>query len=100
MHGIALIGADGLASTVRYQLASKILSPLRGHGQPRYSNRTAWRATVPSTAAAGRICASEIVHLWLGRNAHLVHYPVKGGTAINIVAITSDRRDHPNWAGG
>jgi salicylate hydroxylase len=96
-HGIALVGADGLSSIVRFELASKFLWSLRGHGQPRYSNRTAWRATVPCTAAPADFRAT-IVHLWLGRKAHLVHYPVKGGTAINIVAIAGDLRDRANWA--
>ncbi len=96
-HGIALIGADGLASMVRYELASNSLSPLKVHGEPRYSNRTAWRATVPCTAVPADF-REDIIRLWLGRNAHLVHYPVKGGTAINIVAITNERRTYRNWA--
>jgi salicylate hydroxylase len=96
-HGIALIGADGLSSIVRFELASKFLWSLRARGQPRYSNRTAWRATIPYTAAPADF-REAVVHLWLGRNAHLVHYPVKDGTAINIVAIAGDRRDRANWA--
>ena len=96
-HGTALIGADGLTSMVRYELTSKSLSPLKGRGEPRYSNRTAWRATVPYTAVSADF-REPIIRLWLGRNAHLVHYPVKGGTAINIVAITNERRSYRNWA--
>ena len=96
-HGIALIGADGLSSMVHFELAAKSRLSLRRHEQPRYSNRTAWRATIPYTAAPADF-REAIVHLWLGRNAHLVHYPVKGGTAINIVAIAGDRRDRANWA--
>ena len=96
LHGLALIGADGHASMVRYELASKSISPLK-HVQPRYSNRTAWRATVPATAVPEGFREAAI-HLWLGRSAHLVHYPVKGGAAINIVAITNERRTYRNWA--
>ena len=33
------------------------------------------------------------VQLWLGRDAHLVHYPVKAGALINIVAIVDDDLD-------
>jgi salicylate hydroxylase len=88
-HGVALIGADGLNSIVRYDLAPK--------REPRYSNRTAWRATVPAIDVAEEFRRTNI-HLWLGRNAHLVHYPVKGGAAINIVAITKERRRYRNWA--
>jgi len=96
-HGIALIGADGLASLLRYELASQSLTRLKGLDEPRYSNRTAWRATVPVTAVPAEF-REEVIHLWLGHNTHLVHYPVKGGTAINIVAITNERRTYRNWA--
>ena len=36
-----------------------------------------------------------LIHLWLGRDAHLVHYPVKGGSVINIVVITADSWNAP-----
>jgi salicylate hydroxylase len=96
-HGIALIGADGLSSIIRYDLATMGRWHNAASSQPRYSNRTAWRATVPHSAVPDEFRES-VVHLWLGRKAHLVHYPVKGGTAINIVAITTDDRSRPNWA--
>ncbi len=38
------------------------------------------------------------MQLWLGRNAHLVHYPVKSGTLINIVAIVTDHWAEPGWS--
>ena len=41
---------------------------------------------------------TDEVQLWLGRNAHLVHYPVKAGTLINIVAIVNDRWAQPGWS--
>jgi salicylate hydroxylase len=37
------------------------------------------------------------VQLWLGRSAHIVHYPVKGGTLINIVAIVDDDWSETGW---
>ncbi|HEY4746564.1 MAG TPA: FAD-dependent monooxygenase, partial [Steroidobacteraceae bacterium] len=57
--------------------------------QPVFARRTAWRALVPSEAVAAEFRAAAI-HLWLGRGSHLVHYPVKGGRMINIVAIAAD----------
>jgi salicylate hydroxylase len=96
-RGIALIGADGIASMVRYRLAANGRWRLRVRGRLRYSDRTAWRATVPYSAVPAEF-REAAVHLWLGRSAHLVHYPVKGGTAINIVAITRDDRKRPSWA--
>jgi salicylate hydroxylase len=85
-RGIALIGADGLWSTVRSRLGHRV--------QPRAGGETAWRALVPAEAAPLELSAPA-VNLWLGRNAHLVHYPVKGGSVINVVAILRDTaREH------
>ena len=39
-----------------------------------------------------------LVHLWLGLDAHLVHYPVKGGRLINIVGIVHDEFRKPGWS--
>jgi salicylate hydroxylase len=39
-----------------------------------------------------------VTRLWLGRNAHLVHYPVRGGALINVVAIIADRWNAPGWS--
>jgi salicylate hydroxylase len=34
--------------------------------------------------------AAPEVNLWLGKRAHLVHYPLRGGTQVNVVAIAED----------
>jgi salicylate hydroxylase len=87
-RGIALIGADGLWSTLR---------PRLGHcGQPHFAGHAAWRALVPAEAAPLEFSAPA-VNLWVGRNAHLVHYPVKGGSLINVVAIARDNWREPDW---
>src|SRR5262249_36776120 len=64
---------------------------------PRYSRRTAWRTTVASGDVAGTFRA-PVVRLWLGRQAHLVLYPIRSETAINIVAIVGDDRRRAGWA--
>ncbi len=87
-HGAALIGADGLWSTVRARLGAE--------EAPRYAKRTAWRATIPADAAPPDMREPR-VQLWLGGNAHLVHYPIKGGAAINIVAIFRDTWKGRDW---
>jgi salicylate hydroxylase len=81
--GAALIGADGLWSDVRHRLA------LRADEPPRAAGRTAWRATIRSGDAPEE-CRAPQVNLWLGRRAHLVYYPLRGGTVINVVAIADD----------
>ena len=87
VHGDVLIGADGLRSTIR---------DLMGLGEsdaPIWSGRTAWRALVPLEDAPEGARKLETT-LWLGPKAHLVHYPLREGTLINIVAITED-----SWRG-
>ncbi len=41
---------------------------------------------------------APFVHLWLGLDAHLVHYPVKGGRLINIVGIVHDEWNETGWS--
>lgn len=55
-------------------------------GGARYSGKVAWRALVPAPDLP-RMFARLQSNLWLGSRAHLVHYPVRGGSVVNIVAI-------------
>jgi len=87
--GVALVGADGLWSSVRAGLA--------GDGPPRFADRIAWRATVPAEAVASEFRA-PLVQLWLGGDSHIVHYPVNAGRTINIVAIAQDTWRQPGWS--
>ena len=88
-RGHALIAADGLWSQSRARLGFK--------EPPRFAGRTAWRALIPASAVAAE-WREPLVHLWLGRDAHLVHYPVKAGAMINVVAITTDKWNAPGWS--
>jgi salicylate hydroxylase len=87
-RGSALIGADGLWSTIRYRLGE--LAP------PRFAGRTAWRALVP-TANLPPQFAEPVIHLWIGALGHLVHYPVRAGAAVNIVAVARDSWQGAAW---
>jgi salicylate hydroxylase len=89
-RGILLVCADGLWSRLRKLLGH--------HGAPRFTQHTAWRALIPAEAAPPMFAQSAI-NLWLGHNAHLVHYPVKGGALINVVAILRDDWNEPGWSG-
>lgn len=88
-RGVALIGADGLWSATRRILGDA--------SKPRFGGRTAWRATVPAVDMPEEFRA-PVVHLWLGHGAHLVHYPVRAGTLINIVAIVGDAWQGEGWS--
>ena len=87
-HCSVLIGADGLWSPVRARM--------RRERPPTFRHRTAWRALVPA-ADVLPLWRQPEVHLWLGRDTHLVHYPVKGGALINIVAIAEDEWQARTW---
>jgi len=87
--GIAMVGADGLWSNVRARVGNTT--------HPVFRQRTAWRALVPAERIAPEHRGSA-VHLWLGHHAHLVHYPVKGGALVNVVAIVSDPSAPEGWS--
>ena len=53
---------------------------------PRFSYRVAFRATVEAEWVAPRWRDNEVT-LRLGPRAHLVHYPLRGGSMINLVAV-------------
>jgi salicylate hydroxylase len=89
-HAIALIGADGVWSTIRGRLGLRT--------DPQFRKRTAWRSLVPAEDVPVEY-RDPFVQLWLGHDAHLVHYPVCGGQAINIVAIARDTNEEAGWNG-
>jgi 3-hydroxybenzoate 6-monooxygenase len=87
-EGSALIGADGLWSVVRKTVApGATLS---------FSGATAYRGMLPMGDLPSPF-ADPVVGLWLGPKAHLVHYPVRGGEALNIVAVTEGGQEVQGW---
>ncbi|TCT05546.1 FAD-dependent monooxygenase [Aquabacter spiritensis] len=79
-----LIGADGVRSTVRAQLG--------GSAAPVFAGRIAYRATVTGTAPG-----APAVRLYLGPDAHLVTYPMRGGGMTNLVAVARAEDGHADW---
>ena len=88
-RGLALICADGLWSNLRRRLGHR--------GEPRFAGYTAWRALVDA-GALGPDDAVPRIQLWLGRHAHVVHYPVRGGSLVNVVAIIRDDWREAGWS--
>ncbi|MDB5571205.1 MAG: Salicylate hydroxylase [Hyphomicrobiales bacterium] len=86
-EGDVLVGADGLRSPVRERLGLGL------GDRPIYSGRSAWRALVPGPLAPASALRLE-TNLWLGARAHLVHYPLRAGDLVNLVAIVED-----SWRG-
>ncbi len=87
-HGSALVGADGIWSTVRGWVAPC--------SNPSFTGATAFRSLVPRDTLPEPFSA-PIVGLWLGPRTHLVHYPVRGGAAVNVVAVTEQGDKQEGW---
>jgi salicylate hydroxylase len=83
LTGDFLIGADGLHSIVRKHIGLGLSDV------PVYSGHTAWRALVDASDAPPEALRLETT-LWLGAKAHLVHYPLRDGSIVNVVAVTED----------
>jgi salicylate hydroxylase len=88
-RGIALIGADGIWSNVATRM--------KRQRPATFAHRTAWRALIPADSLPAEFRA-PFVNLWLGLDAHLVHYPVRGGSLINIVGIVADEWSETGWS--
>jgi salicylate hydroxylase len=86
---LALIGADGVWSSVRHQIFPE--------AQPQFTGSIAWRGTVDAMQLPRGFNAQR-VQLWMGTNAHLVAYPMSGGKRINVVAIVSGKWNRPGWS--
>ncbi len=84
--GCALIGADGLWSTVRALLAAGGAVPISA--APRLSATSAARAVFSSPTTGP--CAEPVVTLWLSSQSHIVHYPVRNGREVSVVAFAHD----------
>lgn len=74
----ALIGADGVWSVVRQQLL--------GDAPARFTGHLAYRALVAQADLPAHLRTDEIT-VWMGPRLHVVHYPVRSGQWLNVVAI-------------
>ena len=78
IEGAALIGADGLRSTVR--------ATLRQEGEPHQFGYVAQRSLVPMAQVPDPVPRRN-VYMWSGPGFHVVHYPLRHGAEFNIVAV-------------
>src|SRR3954469_6220718 len=85
-RGAAVIGADGVKSTVRQQYVD---DPVR------VSGHVVYRAVVDEGAFPADLKWNAPC-VWVGPNCHLVHYPLRGGEQYNVV-VTFHSRKPEEW---
>jgi len=83
IEAAGLIGADGVRSSVRGHLVPS------ERDAPAYSGCVAWRATLPADRVPAALRVRES-NLWLLPGAHVVHYPLRDASMINVVVIIEE----------
>jgi salicylate hydroxylase len=74
--------ADGVWSPLRQQLL--------GDGLPTFTGHIAYRALVAQADLPSHL-RSQDVSVWMGAQAHVVSYPVRGGDYLNVVCLAEGR---------
>ena len=87
-RGAALIGADGLWSSIRQMLV--------GDGKPKPAGHITYRAVLPTSEMPEKFRWRDMV-LWAGEKVHLVHYPLRTGELFNLVAVFHSDRYEEGW---
>jgi len=88
-RGDLLIGADGLKSVVRAQIAGEVPATYTGDG--------AWRLTVPTERLPEKFLG-QVMTLFLGPARHVVCYYLRGGALLNFVGIVeTDEVSEESW---
>jgi 3-hydroxybenzoate 6-monooxygenase len=87
-RGAAVIGADGLWSTIRQMVV--------GDGKPNVAGHITYRAVLPASEMPEKFRWRDMV-LWAGEKVHLVHYPLRTGELFNLVAVFHSNRYEEGW---
>jgi len=73
-----------------------------GYDKAGFSGHIAWRTTVAvdglPASFTSAIPEQKSVSAWLGKKAHFIAYPVKGGEFFNFVAITTGENPGEVWS--
>lgn len=83
LHADLVIGADGLHSNVR-----KIVF---GEVEPIFTGQIAWRSIVPNS-----INQCDFAHVTLAPKRHIVSYPIRNGSQLNLVLIKEQNDWQPD----
>ncbi|WP_101066237.1 FAD-dependent monooxygenase [Roseovarius salinarum] len=81
VHADLVVGADGLNSKVR--------PAVDGPSRASFTGQTAWRAVIANDEGAG-----PVARVHMGPHRHVVSYPLRAGSLLNIVAV----QERAEWA--
>ena len=70
---------------------------LKAAGQPSFTGLVAWRFLVDAADAVSFLDPANVT-AFMAPESHLVAYPVKGGSQVNMVAITTGADPGPDWS--
>jgi salicylate hydroxylase len=87
-RGAALIGADGLWSTIRQIVV--------GDGKPKPAGHITYRAVLPRSEVPEEYRWWDMA-FWAGEKVHLVLYPLRTGDLYNLVAVFHSNRYEEGW---
>lgn len=89
VEGDLLIGADGVKSVVRAQIA--------GAARPVYTGDAAWRLTIPTNRLPPDFMP-QVMAVWMGPGAHVVCYYLRAGALLNFVGLVeTDEVSEESW---
>jgi len=87
-RGAALIGADGLWSTIREIVV--------GDGKPKPAGHITYRAVLPTSEIPEEYRWNDM-GFWAGEKVHFVLYPLRTGELFNLVAVFHSNRYEEGW---
>ncbi|KAJ4410958.1 hypothetical protein N0V82_009109 [Gnomoniopsis sp. IMI 355080] len=91
----AVLGCDGIKSRTRTLLVGED----HAAAKPVYTHKYAYRGLIPMSQAVQVLGEERAVNasLWLGRNRHVLTFPVEHGATMNMVAfVHNDREEWPS----
>jgi salicylate hydroxylase len=84
-----LVGADGVKSAIRAQIA--------GAGSASYTGDAAWRLIVPAERLPANLMG-HVMSVWMGPGRHAVCYYLRGGRLLNFVGLVeTDEVSEESW---
>lgn len=89
IEGSMIVGCDGINSSVR-----KIMLP---NSEVRFSGIVAWRGLV-DLQKLSKSTRELSTTVWMGRNSHFVHYPIKKNKFLNFIGtIKKEKWEDNSW---